>query len=147
MTVSKKAYFIDTNIFLRALIKDDIKSFAKVILLLENIKNNKIQAYSSSIVIAEIVWTLKSFYKLSKEDIIKAVDSILNLKGLNFIETQNITEALTMYKDNNVKFTDCLIYSSLDTTKDWYVVSCDTDFDKLGTKRVDPADLQNEQPS
>lgn len=141
MSSKDRAYFIDTNIFLRALINDDEKKFVEVIALLEGIKNNRYKAYSSSLVLAEIVWTLLSFYKLQKSDVIKAVDSIVNLNGLQFLENQEVTKSLNLYKKHNVKYTDCLICSGLSNTKNWEIVSYDTDFDKLGMHRIEPKEI------
>jgi predicted nucleic-acid-binding protein len=139
--VSKKvkAYFIDTNIFLRALTNDDAKKYADVIAFLEEVKRGRYKAYSSSIVLAEMVWTLLSYYKLSKNNVVKSIESIVNLNGLTFNENQSSAEALDLYKTYNVKYIDCLIFSGLHKPeKDWVVVSYDTDFDKLGAKRVEP---------
>ena len=138
----EKAYFIDTNIFLRALINDDEKKYSDVIKFLEGIKNNLFKAYSSSLVLAEVVWTLSSFYKLQKSAVIKSLEGIINLNGLMFVENQNSSAALGLYKKHNVKYIDCLIYSGLyKSKKAWEIVSYDTDFDKFGAKRVEPKDL------
>ena len=141
IAVSKKksVYFVDTNIFLRALINDDKKKYADVITFLEGIKNNRFKAYSSSLVLAEVVWTLSSFYKLQKSDVVKSVESIINLNGLMFIESQNSAKALELYKTHNVKYIDCLIMSGLvDKDKTWVIVSYDLDFDKPGAERIEP---------
>ena len=141
IAVSKKksVYFVDTNIFLRALINDDKKKYADVITFLEGIKNNRFKAYSSSLVLAEVVWTLSSFYKLQKSDVVKSVESIINLNGLMFIESQNSAKALELYKTHNVKYIDCLIMSGLvDKDKTWVIVSYDLDFDKLGAEIIEP---------
>ena len=139
--VSKKerVYFVDTNIFLRALINDDEKKYTDVITFLEGIKNNRFKAYSSSLVLAEVVWTLSSFYKLQKSDVVKSVESIINLSGLMFVENQDSAKALDLYKTHNVKYIDCLIISGLiDKNKAWTIVSYDLDFDKLGAERIEP---------
>jgi predicted nucleic-acid-binding protein len=109
--VSKKSpyYFIDTNIFLRVLIRDNEKKFSDVTTFLEGIRNNLYPAYTSSFVLAELVWILSSYYKLNKADVVKAAESILNLNGLSFVENHDSSEALSLYKKYNVKFVDCLI--------------------------------------
>lgn len=138
----EKAYFVDTNIFLRALINDDEKVYTDVLAFLEGIKNNRFKAYSSSLVLAEIVWTLSSFYKLGKIDVVKSLESIINLNGLMFVENQDSTKALDLYKSHNVKYIDCLICSGLNKTKKiWTIVSYDVDFDKLGISRVEPKNI------
>ena len=139
MSKSHKTYFIDTNIFLRALINDDKRKFNDVVEFLEGVKENRFKAHTSSLVLAEIVWTLLSFYKLKKEDVTKSVESIINLNGLTFVESQDSVQAMSLYKKHNVKYIDCLICSSLQ--KEQVVVSYDTDFDKLGAIRLEPKNL------
>ena len=137
-----KQYFIDTNIFLRALINDDERKYNDVITFFEGVKNNKFKVYTSGLVLAEIVWTLLSFYKLQKKEVVKSLESIINLNGLLFIENQNSARALDLFKDYNVKYIDCLICSGLqDNKKSWTVVSYDADFDKLGFRRIEPRGL------
>lgn len=138
----EKAYFIDTNIFLRALINDNARKYTEVVAFLEAVKKGRYKACSSSVVLAEIIWTLLSYYKLSKTDVVKSIEGIVNLNGLTFIENQSSAGALDLYKTHNVKYIDCLIYSGLQKTeKDWVVVSYDTDFDKLGAERMEPKHL------
>lgn len=140
--MSKKdpGYFIDTNVFLRALIHDDEKTFADVISFLEHVKDNQFKAYTSSLVLAEVVWTLLSFYRLAKDDVLKSIDSIVSLRGLTFLADQDVLKALSLYKKHNVKYVDCLIRSSLSDKKTWVVVSYDKDFDKLDVKRLEPSE-------
>ncbi|MFH1769338.1 MAG: PIN domain-containing protein [Parcubacteria group bacterium] len=142
MSKKEKAYFIDTNIFLRALINDNARKYTEVVAFLEAVKKGRYKACSSSVVLAEIIWTLLSYYKLSKTDVVKSIEGIVNLNGLTFIENQSSAGALDLYKTHNVKYIDCLIYSGLQKTeKDWVVVSYDTDFDKLGAERMEPKHL------
>jgi len=145
MNASKKQnkYFIDTNIFLRALIKDNKEKYDDILKLFEQIKNNEIKAFTSSFVLAEIVWTLSSFYKISKKDVIETLVSIKNLNGLEITEKSNTTKAIELYEQYNVKYIDCVIYTTLTNEKkqNGIVVSYDTDFDKLGAKRIEPKDL------
>lgn len=141
--VSKRdpRYFIDTNVFLRALIRDDEKTFTDVMSFLERVKDNQLKAYTSSLVLAEVVWTLLSFYKLAKEDVLKSIDSIVSLRGLTFLSDQDVSTALSLYKKYNVKYVDCLIRASLDDRKTWAIVSYDKDFDKFDIERLEPSEF------
>ena len=55
--------FIDTNYFLRFLLKDNEKQFIEVKKLFEKAILGEIDLYTSLIVIFEIYWVLSSFYK------------------------------------------------------------------------------------
>lgn len=127
-----KKYFIDTNIFLRVLVKEDEKSFIDCVNFLEKIKNGKAKGYTSSLVLAEINWVLMSFYKFPKDRVIEALEGVMALKGLKIIDKGDITLAVKLYRQNKIKFIDAMI-ASLDivANKSVTIVSYDKDFEKL----------------
>lgn len=131
--------FIDTNIFLRTLIEEDKESFKDCFQLLQNIKTNKLQGVTSSVVLSEIAWTLLSYYKFSKLEVIKALRGIVNLRGLSIIDEYQHEVALSLYEKKGIKFIDALIASNPDIfSKKWTVISYDHDFDKIDVKRIEP---------
>ncbi len=135
-------YFIDTNIFLRALTKDSHKQYQHCVQLLEVVREGKIKAYTANIVLAESSWTLLSFYKFPKKKVVQALKATANLKNLRIVDSYNLVYALNLYENNNVKFIDSLI-ASLEPVKEqnMAVVSYDKDFDKLGVERKEPLDI------
>ena len=66
----------------------------------------KIQLITSLLVIAEIVWTLESFYHLTKTDIASKVETILNTPNLLCPEAEIIVMALDLYVQGNMDFID-----------------------------------------
>lgn len=135
-------YFIDTNIFLRVLIKEDEIKFQQCRRVLELIRENKIKAWTSSLVLAEVNWTLVSFYKFSKEKNLKAIKSIISLKNLKIADQNNIYQMVHLYEKYNIKFIDAHIASlDLITQKNTKIISYDKDFDKLNVIRIEPAKL------
>lgn len=137
-------YFVDSNIFLRAVVEEDEKSFLECISLLRNLEIGKLSAVTSNVVLAEIVWTLKSFYKLERATITKSVKNICSLKGLKILDRFQTDKAINIYSKRSIKFIDCLIASIPEVDdKKWIVVSYDKDFDKLGILRKEPGELVN----
>lgn len=98
--------FIDTNLFLRYLINDLPEQADRVEELLQRAARDEIVLVTTSLVIAEIVWTLASFYKLSREQIRDRVLAILNTPGLEVAESDLPIEAATNYATKNVDFID-----------------------------------------
>jgi predicted nucleic acid-binding protein len=135
-------YFIDTNIFIRVIVRDDEKKFKDCLQLLQLVKTHKIDAITSSLIKSEVEWVLRSFYKLSREEIIKQISYIENITtmvSLNVILDRN---ALGLYSKFPVKYVDAQIASIPEIrNKEWTIVSYDHDFDKLGVKRLEPADV------
>lgn len=135
-------YFIDSNIFLRTLIKEDEKSFKECYQFLNLVQENKIKAFTSSLILAEINWVLESFYKFKKSEIIKALKSILNLKGLKIVDKTKPILAVEIFQNFNVKFIDALIASNLQIfKKQAIVISYDKDFDKMKIIRKKPKEI------
>jgi len=134
--------FIDTNIFLRVLIAGtDEKVFSDCRGLLEKVKLKKVSGYTSSLVLAEMNWTLSSYYSFPKEDVVEALKSIIHLKNLGITDDFNTAYAVDIYAQHKkVKFIDCLICSLREIrTGGLTVVSYDRDFDRLGVKKLEPA--------
>ena len=131
-------YFIDSNVFLRVLVKEDETSFRSCVKLLEKVNNKKMQALTSDLVLAEVSWVLNSYYDFSKLKVISALEGIVNLTGLKIKNTTDISTAIDLYKNNKVKFIDALIASDKMLALNGIVISYDKDFDKLDIKRIEP---------
>lgn len=133
-------YIVDTNIFLRTLIKENDQVFNDCVACIKLIKENKVDAVCPGIVISELVWVLTSFYKFPKNKVIRAVRSVLKLNGVKVVDEYNYEESLRLYEGKNAKYIDCLI-ANLAQEKKYTVLSYDTDFDKLNVMRKEPSEL------
>jgi len=132
-------YFIDTNIFLRVLVKEEEKAFRECVQVLNLIKQNKIKASTSSLILSEVEWILEVFYHFEKQKVVDALKSILNLKGLKILDKFDPRITLEIFQEKNVKFIDALIASNpLIFKKAAKVISYDKDFDKLKIIRIEP---------
>ena len=140
------SYFIDTNIFLRTLINDNERLFNECVGFLELVKNGKIKAQTSCLVLSEVSWTLSSFYHSGKEKVVESLYSIVNLKNLQFNERFNSNFGVQIYEQNNIKLTDAFIASNPKIqSKEMIVVSYDKDFDKLDVIRKEPGEIVKNQ--
>lgn len=91
---------------------------------------------------SEIDWVLESFYKFPKEKVIEGLSSILKLKNLKIIDKFDLPLTIEIYDKFSVKFIDSLIASiPVIFRKEAIVISYDKDFDKIGTKRVEPGQI------
>ena len=99
-------YFVDTNIFLRFLTNDLPAQADAVTRLLKRAAEGKIILQTSALVIAEIVWTLESYYALSREEVKAKILAILNTPGLKVENTHLIGRAIVLYAEKNIDFID-----------------------------------------
>jgi len=98
--------FVGTNLFLRFLTNDVPAQADAMEKLLRQAEQNKIQLVTNSMVIAEIIWTLESYYESEREDIQNKILAILNTPGLEIPESNLILKAIIWYAEKNVDFID-----------------------------------------
>ena len=132
--------FIDTNLLLRYLTKDDEEKAQKVLNLLKKVEKNEEKVIASSLVIFETIFTLESYYKISRQEIKNLLAPILNLRGLKLQDKEVYQEALDLYTQHKkISFADTFntAFAIKNDVKEIY--SYDTDFDKLEQiKRITP---------
>ncbi|MBE0410009.1 MAG: PIN domain-containing protein [Anaerolineales bacterium] len=105
MSVDDK-FFTDTNLFLRYLTDDIPKQASAFEKILVRAGNGEFTLVTSNLVIAEIVWTLESYYQLNRKEIQDHVTAILNTPGLQVDNTGLILQALLWYVEKNVDYVD-----------------------------------------
>ena len=108
MEGSKKVV-IDTNLLVRYLINDDQKKADAVDNLLDRAIKGEVRIIVPSVVIAELVWVLESFYQLKADAILELVEAIVNTSGLDVTDKSTVISALRLYKNRNIDFIDAWI--------------------------------------
>jgi predicted nucleic acid-binding protein len=101
-----KRWFADTNLFLRYLTNDIPEQADAVEGVLRQAIKGEISLTTNSLAIAEIVWTLESFYHLPPADIQAKVLAILNTPGLTVVEGELVLQAILLYAEKNVDYID-----------------------------------------
>ena len=104
-----KRIVIDTNLLIRYLVNDDNRKAQIVDTLLKKAGKGDIQILMPSIVVAELVCVLESFYKMETAEIADLVDSILNTPGLTVSDDSIIRSALKRYRTRGVDLVDAWI--------------------------------------
>jgi predicted nucleic acid-binding protein len=106
-----KKVFVDSNIFLRYLLKDDEKQFAQAATWIERARRGEVTLVVGPPVFFEIAWTLKRC-KFKKEDIISVLASLLATPNLTVYDREIAMEAVEMAKETGIDFSDCYIVAS-----------------------------------
>ena len=134
-----KTKFIDTNIFLRYLTKDNPPMYNRCREIFKNAVEGKVSLTTSCMVIAELIWTLSSYYKVPKEDIVEKVSIIISTENLHIPDKDIITDAIALYSRKNIDYIDAynaffVKYHGINE-----IYSYDKDFDVLeDIKRQEP---------
>ena len=137
-----KRYFVDTNVFIDIVMKRDEKRFRQCSRFFQKVKLNKIKAVTGNVVLAELIWTLKSFYGIGKEEIARRIKSIIKLRGIKLVDNYDSLRAIDLYQSKSIKYIDALIASIRPIQeKKWTVVSFDKDFDRIAVNRKEPREI------
>ena len=105
----RKRAVIDTNLLVRYLTEDDPSKANDVKRLLLKAAQGEIRLLIPSIVIAELVWVLQSFYKLQRSEIVPLLNAILQTHGVEVSDKTVVSDAITIYRDHAIDFIDAWI--------------------------------------
>jgi predicted nucleic-acid-binding protein len=100
---------LDTNVLIRFFHSDDPKQSELVRALFELARGERKPFYVSSIVLCEVVWVLKSFYRKKREEICSTLDLIFALEALEIEDFGLASLALEDYRTGEADFADYLI--------------------------------------
>ncbi|MFQ5737817.1 MAG: PIN domain-containing protein [Acidobacteriota bacterium] len=98
--------FADTNLFLRYLTNDVPEQADAVERLLRQAGSGKVFLETSVLVMAEMIWTMESYYGLDRSAISDNVLAILNTPGLEVENAKLILQAMVWYEEEKVDFGD-----------------------------------------
>lgn len=131
--------FLDTNVLLRYLSRDDDEKARCALNLLRRLELGKEKAVISPLVIFETVFTLQKLYRTPRSQIRDALRDILSLRGLQLPNKQIYVRALELYARENISFADAFHVAYMASRGIAEIYSWDTDFDHIeGLTRVEP---------
>ena len=105
---SKRAV-IDTNLLVRYLTEDDPSKANDVKRLLLKAAEGEVRLLIPSVVIAELVWVLQSFYKLERSEIVPLINAIIHTHGVEVSDKSVVSNAIALYGDGTADFIDTWI--------------------------------------
>lgn len=130
---------VDTNVLVRFVIGDDAIKHKEVEVFFRQIAKGEVVPYLSSVVLMEMIFVLKSFYNKDMREILAVVKKLARMRGVVPVDKTDLQLALVYMDKYKVKFSDCLIASSV--PKGVKVFSYDRDFEKM---KLDFFDLKRD---
>lgn len=133
--------FVDTNIFIRYLTKDDPLKARACYQLFQQAVTNQISLTTTEAVITEVVYILSSrkTYNLPRTAIRARLYPLLSIPGLQLPDRQTMLRALDFYVIHSVDFEDALIVARMEQQQIVDLFSYDRDFDRIpGINRLEP---------
>ncbi len=106
---SLRRVVIDTNLLVRYLTVDDPQKAKAVDNLLSKAERGELKILVPSIIIAELVWVLESFYQMHSTEIAELIEAVLNTPGIEVTEKSIIASTLKLYRTKNIDLIDAWI--------------------------------------
>ena len=100
---------VDTNLLVRYLTEDDAVKAKAVDDLLARAEQGRERLLVPSVVVAELVWVLESYYKMDTGQVAELVEAMLSTRGLEVQDAPLIRAALVTYLADDVDFIDAWI--------------------------------------
>ena len=123
---------IDANIILRYLTNDVPSQAKQAEELLKRVEEGSEEVFLPDIILADIIWILKGYYKQPREEIREWITAIISLQGLIFSDKDTALNALDIYLDKKIDWSDAFAASQMLQREITEIYSFDRHFDKIG---------------
>jgi predicted nucleic acid-binding protein len=125
---------VDTDVIVRFLTGDDSRKAVRF----KNCLQRGVNLILKDVTFAEIYWTLSSFYRFPRDQIIKVLEGLLNTRSL--ISNQPILQkTLVLLLTQKLSFIDAYLAAFSLLEGDGKIMSYDRGFDKVaGLQRIEP---------
>lgn len=135
--------FLDTNVVLRFLTRDDEAKAADCYRLFQRVQQGEEELLTCESVVSEAAYVLSSSrlsYRLTHEEIRERLLPILTLRGVRLPQKRVCLQALDIYATSPfLDFEDALAVAHMEQAGVTEIVSYDRDFDRVpGVQRVEP---------
>lgn len=131
--------FVDTNVFLRFLVRDDLQKTVRSGELLARAERGEIELMTSEAVVLEVVQVLSRLYRMERVTIAQIVPSLFENRGLQLDHKLAISAAFELYGSTKLDYTDCLAIEHARRTGGGAVYSYDRAIGRVpGVRRLEP---------
>ena len=130
---------IDANIILRFLTNDLPEQANRAASLLHKLEQHHETVFLPDLILADIIWVLKGYYHQTREQIRDLIIIILSLPGIKFSNKDVAFNALDIYVEKRIDWTDAFTASQMVTQGITEIYFFDKHFaDIEGINRIEP---------
>jgi predicted nucleic acid-binding protein len=104
-----KAYWLDASVILRFLTGDPPEMARQALAIFQRAAAAQIVLKLHPVTVAEVVYTLKSFYRLDLEAIIQQMLALLEQEGIEVQEREAVERALFAMLIHKISYADALL--------------------------------------
>ncbi len=130
---------IDANVILRFVTADHPEMSPRCRDLFARVQHGEEAVFLPEAALSDVIWTLSSFYRWPVDHICRFVGDLLSQDGVRMSRKALAWEALSLFLEGQVDFSDALIAAEMRDASLKEIYSYDRDFDKIeGITRVEP---------
>ena len=130
---------IDANVILRFLLDEPPEQADRCQVLFARLQAGEEKVYLPEVALSDVVWTLQSFYRWPRERIAHFAHDVISLRGIKMTRKSLVRDALHLYVEHRIDFSDALIAAEMLHGGYAEVYSYDRDFDRVAeVERVEP---------
>ncbi len=104
-----KSCLIDTNILVRFFTGEPPEMAERARSIIAQADAGKIQLEVPSLIVAETIYTLESYYEMPKAEVCDKLHAFLRSRGISPLEPDIILDALERYRSLSVHFADAYL--------------------------------------
>jgi predicted nucleic-acid-binding protein len=129
---------VDANVLLRFLTGEPEALAQRAAQVILRAERGETRLVLSPLVIAEMIWVLKSFYKRSHREIAGVLIPLLSADGVEVEEGDTMLRAIELIRDLNVSFVDAVLSLEADRQGEMVCTFDETHFKRLPGRWVVP---------
>ncbi len=129
---------LDTNVIVRFLVSDKSPKYKNLYSFFESLEYGKMKVELKLIVLFQVLFVLKSFYKVPKDQIANGITDLLKYKGIVIKNKTMIRRMMEMWRNKKLDIVDCYLIAILENDSQNLLYSYDRDFDKFNINRKEP---------
>ena len=133
-----KRRWVDANVILRFITKDPPEMAARAARLMAKAEKGEVVLYIAPLVVAEIIWVLKSFYHYTMTDIAQVMSALISAAGIEVDDRALLFRAVEQSRDRNVDFVDAYLALQAAAQGEPVCTFDETDFKRLPVEWMTP---------
>ena len=122
---------LDTNIIVRFLTSDRSPKYKNLYAFFITLEQGSTSVELKILVFFQVIFVLKSFYKVPKEEIANGILGLLKFKGIRISEKKIVRRTLELWREKNFEIVDCYLIAHLEGDTQNLLYSYDHDLDKF----------------
>lgn len=130
-----KSVWVDANVIVRLMTNDPPEQAGRAVRLFRRAERGDLVLVVPVVVIAEVIWALRSFYRYPLSEITTGIQALVSADGVVVEGSEAILEALNLMVDRNVDFADAYL-AAIAIDRDEEVASFDDDLRRLGARTI-----------